>query len=206
MRRILILCVLVACDAASPPVSTVPDAPPPGSPDAQPTSVGGNDTSTFKSGSRLKAHVATYSTSSSDGATFSSTRFLGWIDTMRNEECTPALAADGVYRCLPAAAFGPYYADAACSIPIGISFINANDCNAPKTVKYVALSPPAATCPPPTTGPVLYAAAGSYSFYYAKFASGACSTAIAVGTSYVAVGLGAEVPPSSFAQMTVTQQ
>lgn len=43
----------------------------------------------------------------------------GMFDTLRNEACTPMVAADGVSRCLPTSQSPVlYYADATCSTPI----------------------------------------------------------------------------------------
>lgn len=45
-----------------------------------------------------------------------SRQFLGWHDTVRDVDCSFAVAADGAWRCLPSGAdAGRFFADAACT-------------------------------------------------------------------------------------------
>jgi hypothetical protein len=63
------------------------------------------------SGTRLKARYYV----GADG----SKQFIGWRDTMRNEDCSFATAEAGMVRCLPAVgAYATFYADAGCSQPL----------------------------------------------------------------------------------------
>jgi hypothetical protein len=68
----------------------------------------------YRSGSRIKLQYLT----SVDGA-----RILhGYYDAQLDLLCEPALAADGIFRCLPIGDFAwvtpHYYSDSICSIPI----------------------------------------------------------------------------------------
>jgi hypothetical protein len=65
-----------------------------------------------EAGSRLKANII----KGSDG----SKHYVGTFhDTMRDEDCAFKPAVDGKTRCLPDAVFvGPYFADAACTMPL----------------------------------------------------------------------------------------
>jgi hypothetical protein len=66
------------------------------------------DDDTQQSGARLKA---TY-LEADDG----SRQFLGWRDTLREVDCSFAVAADGTWRCLPSGAdAGRFFADASCT-------------------------------------------------------------------------------------------
>ena len=69
-----------------------------------------------KDGTRLKARYYV----ADDGAR----QFAGWYDTLRGEECSFQMAADGKRRCMPAATVtgGTYYADAACTQPLGYDY------------------------------------------------------------------------------------
>ena len=64
-----------------------------------------------KSGTRLKARYYV----GADG----SKQFVGWRDTMRNEDCGFQKTDDGTLRCLPAPSYVVYYADAGCTQPLG---------------------------------------------------------------------------------------
>jgi hypothetical protein len=110
------MCLMTACsappgggddDAGVPPddAGVRPDATGTGG-DGGPSQLG-----VYESGSRLKMRVGT----SPDGAK----TFLGWRDTMRNEDCGFLPAADGQQRCLPSAAAtyaeDLFWGDAGCS-------------------------------------------------------------------------------------------
>ena len=95
---LLVLSASVACTGTPPGSGGDADLPPD---DGRVTSDGGPDPDggpselgVYESGSRLKMRVGT----SPDGAK----TFLGWRDTMRNEDCAFGVAADGQQRCLPA--------------------------------------------------------------------------------------------------------
>jgi hypothetical protein len=89
-----------------------PDArePGPDAPDARPDG-GPSQLGVYESGARLKMRVGT----TPDGAK----TFLGWRDTMRNEDCAFLTASDGQPRCLPAAAASYaedlFWGDAGCT-------------------------------------------------------------------------------------------
>lgn len=82
-----------------------------------------------ESGSRLKARRYI----GADGAK----EWIGWHDTKRDIHCTTQLADDGKMRCMPAAAAGFYFADAACTQPLGLLL----DCGVPKEVSRYTPSP-----------------------------------------------------------------
>ena len=69
-----------------------------------------------KSGTRLKARHYV----GADG----SKQFVGWRDTMRNEDCTFSKADDGMIRCIPSASYSSDFADAGCSQPLGSGYTN----------------------------------------------------------------------------------
>ncbi|HVV82997.1 MAG TPA: hypothetical protein VHE35_07945 [Kofleriaceae bacterium] len=75
------------------------------------TDAGPSELDVYQSGARLKMRVGT----TPDGAK----TFLGWRDTMRDEDCAFAIAADGAQRCLPGAAAtyttDLFWGDAACT-------------------------------------------------------------------------------------------
>ncbi len=85
-----------------------------------------------KGGTRLKVRYFV----GGDG----SEQAIGFFDTVRRENCTFAVAADGVVRCLPDVAarfstFGHSYADAACTQELSVV---ASGCPVKYTTKAVA--------------------------------------------------------------------
>jgi hypothetical protein len=76
----------------------------------------GDDVAEYTSGTRIRRRMGV----TPDGARM----FLGWRDTMRNEDCSFSLAADGVLRCIPVgyALFVNYYSDAQCTkdLPVAL--------------------------------------------------------------------------------------
>ena len=173
----------------------------PGNGDAGTPSSGGiTDPGTFSSGTRINARVVSTTTTTADGARYTSTWFSGWFDSQRNEVCAPALASDGVTRCLPAASAisTNVYGDSSCTILVALA---ATCGDAPAYVSVLPPAPPAGTCPGTSAGPKLFAAGTAYTSYYAK--SGAtCSgpSILATYTWYAAAG--PEIDPTLFAVMT----
>jgi hypothetical protein len=167
---------------------------------------GGNATGTqapqtWTSGTRIKARTTTTTMSSADGFQLSVTTFGGYFDSTRNEPCAPTPASDGITRCLPAATYaaasGPFYADAACTIVVA----PVTGCN-PPAPKYIAISP-AATCPASTMGTQIFAAGTGQSSYYYKPAATCTGPTTLAGYTFYPIS-GSEISPSSFAAMTVT--
>jgi hypothetical protein len=155
----------------------------------------------FTSGQRIKARSTTTITSTADGAMRSVTTFGGWFDSARNEECTPQLASDGKTRCMPVSipATTDYYADAACTAVLALTLDSS--CT-PSLPMYVRLPVPA-SCPQ-TVGGKLHARGATTTAYYTK--SGANCTGPMTLAGFTWHMVGAEVPASSFAEMTVTTE
>lgn len=152
---------------------------------------------TFSSGTRIKARTTTITMATTDGAQYSFAYFAGWLDSQRNEACTPSLASDGVTRCLPSAGAMGAFADAACSIPAAYYIESCG--SAPPA--YVSV-PPIATCPP-AAGPKLFASGPPTTNYYSKSGT-TCSgpNTIAGWTWYPTSG--PEIDPKLFVAITTT--
>lgn len=73
----------------------------------------------YVSGTRIKARLAT----TADGASM----FRSWYDSELDggTDCWPALAGDGVLRCLPAAGLyaGRYFKDTGCLTPVALAYL-----------------------------------------------------------------------------------
>src|SRR5947208_1305955 len=69
----------------------------------------------FTNGTRLHAQIF------SGPESASAAQQIGWHDTTLGTDCQPAVAADGVQRCLPTGAtVGDVFGDAACSVALGL--------------------------------------------------------------------------------------
>ena len=192
------LSLVVACttappatdDAARPDAaidsSPEPDAPE-APPDARPQRDGGpSQLSVFESGTRLKMRVGT----TPDGAK----TFFGWRDTLRNEDCAFANAADGMVRCLPSTvatySVDLFWADAGCTT----TRLVAAPAGCPMLAGYARS---VTTCPP-NRFVVYVLGARHQGTAYVK--SGATCTAFTGTQDYYL--LGAEVAADSFVAAT----
>lgn len=173
-------------DASTIDGTPVPDAPEP-PPDARPKiDAGPSEMDVFQSGSRLKMRVGT----TPDGAK----TFFGWRDTLRNEDCAFANAADGMVRCLPGASatYSPdvFWGDAACtttrlvSAPAGCPMLNG----------YARA---VSTCAPSRFTIYMLGARHQATVYVKSGAT--CTAFTGTGDYYL---LGAEVPAASFVPAT----
>ncbi|MFT3776543.1 MAG: hypothetical protein QM820_65210 [Minicystis sp.] len=120
-----------------------------------------------------------------------------WFDSMRNEDCSFTLAADGKTRCLPQGSEFRYYADASCATPM---VLLQNACTAPKyatsnTDAACGLDPSAIhiyAIDQPTTPQMIYGKSG-----------GSCFAIGPAAADYAYFTVGAEVPASSFVAATI---
>jgi hypothetical protein len=198
MRTLIALLVVGACTG---PVG--PEGPP--GEDGNAGSAGsagtpGAPAETFTSGQRIKARTITTVTTTDDGAKLTMKSFGGWFDSMRNEPCSPTLAADGKTRCMPAtlSLTGGYYTDAACTIPAVLTFTSDPACS---TIPgYVAV--PATTTCPQTVGAKIYARGAGVTNYYSKSGTTCIGpSSNPIFTVYPTAG--AEISAASFAEMNV---
>lgn len=141
---------------------------------------------------------------SQDGASYVSSGFGGWYDSQRREPCTPGLAADGMYRCLPAV--GGYastsFADSGCTTPVVAVFVSPG-CT-PYPPKYIGLYSAAAACTAATVGPKIYATGSeTTTFYVLGSTCTGPNTNTNMSLSYFSA-TGGEIPPSDFEPMTST--
>lgn len=197
MQRYIVVWFVVACtgpiDREDPDVRDAGTSPPTGE-------SGEDEPSEWTSGSRIKARVTVTSTKTADGAMRSEKYFGGWYDAMRDEVCSPSIAADGKTRCLPQASRTStnYFADAACTVPAVMVY----DCSA-AAPKYLAVYAEAgATCTTNTAGPQLFTVGAKQSIYYSK--GTACNGPTNAGATIAIYPVATPVPASSFAEMTVT--
>jgi hypothetical protein len=164
----------------------------------------------YVSGSRIKARVTTSTTSSADGASYTSSAFAGWYDSSRSEPCDSMIAADGKARCLPTSTGVQtglnFYADASCTQPILMS------------PTQVACSLFPATPPPKyLLGGDVATQAGCYltrvypvtkvatpAGLYHPNGMGICAGPTAPPAGYDFYLGGAEIPAVTFAELTVT--
>jgi hypothetical protein len=141
------------------------------------------------SGSRLKAQYRM----GSDG---SKGYIMGlWHDSQRHEDCTFAMAADGVERCLPSGLGIVAFSDAACTQPLAMD-------NSGCTSKYAIKRDPPTGCN--TVGPAhIYelAAASTVTNIYFQAGTQCISTPAPMGGTLYSVG--AEVPATAFVQGTI---
>jgi hypothetical protein len=148
----------------------------------------GDDVAEYTSGTRIRRRMGT----TPDGAKM----FLGWRDTMRNEDCAFSSAADGALRCIPVgyAFFVNYYSDAQCTKDLPVAL-----CPGAPARGYAIKSvlgcggPPTSTVFPITgihSGPVYYGTGP---------ASCAMTTAPATYTLFT---VGPAIAPTMFQTMT----
>lgn len=144
---------------------------------------GSNQLAIYKSGSRIKLRTL----SSSDGAK----AFLGWHDQDRAEDVRPGKAADGRTRMIPDdAEQALYFGDSSCTVPILMHW--ASNCSRPLAAYFIA-----AAC----TGNTRVFRAGPV-YAGAIFSQGTTCFSQALPAGVTAYSMGAEVPPTDFAEMT----
>jgi hypothetical protein len=72
---------------------------------------------TFRSGTRIRVRTTTTTITTADGASHSVSEFAGWFDRELGEECVPAVASDGLTRCLPKSTVSASkYSDNRCTV------------------------------------------------------------------------------------------
>lgn len=155
---------------------------------------------TFTSGTRIKARTTTTTMSTADGARYAFTQFVGWFDSQRNEECAPAVASDGITRCLPVASAinDTFFDDAACTIPLAIA--SAPGCfTTPRQYVTQPLAAPACT----NAGARVFAAGATHPTYYSKSGTTCTGPSTLPGYTWYAAS-GSELAPTLFAAMTMT--
>ena len=156
--------------------------------DAGPTT----DLDVNKSGTRLKMRVGT----TPDGAR----AFLGWRDTLRNDDCFFQYAADGAQRCLPSGAtIGAFFRDAGCTQALG--FVSLGACPSVPQPKY-ATKYDALCAAANRYGQRIYPVTGIHTGAIFTGSPTGCSATTIPG--YVFYTLGTEVPPTDFAAATET--
>jgi hypothetical protein len=120
-----------------------------------------------------------------------------WFDSMRGEDCTFQLAADGKTRCLPDGTTFRYYADAACATPM---VLMQNTCAPPKY--GTAAVDPTCGLDPSANRVFAIGQATTPMTIYGK--SGASCFAIGpTTTDYQYYAVGAEVTADNFVAATV---
>jgi hypothetical protein len=165
-----------------------------------------------QSGTRLKAKFY--------GGTDGSKEFIGWHDSQRNEDCSVYPALDGTTRCMPTAVTASYYADSNCTQPIALVTVPA--CGAATAPGYVRATGVPSTPPiggghvfpvgsPASLPASAYTVGGTYAadagacgpvFMYSCIAVAAAAWTSVTSTS-TGYTVGAELPPSTFVQMTI---
>jgi hypothetical protein len=140
------------------------------------------------SGSRLKAkrYIGT------DG----SSEFIGWHDSLRNEDCAFRTSGDGQVRCLPSGAgTGSYYSDATCTnaiVPVGPGCVPA----------YVTTAVYGSSCAGLTAETHVFQVGPKFTGANVWTQSGTCTPMPTPSmTDFYAVG--GEVAPSSFVAATL---
>lgn len=173
-------------DAGRGPGTGSADAAPAGAADA---AVGGN-LDLYQSGSRIKMKVLR----TPDGAK----TFQGNYDSQRGEDCSFTYpTADGVMRCLPSIATLSYFSDAACTVPIALTFA----CSQPPP--YVATLTQSCTNLF-VYGPIHAAVPVSPTTYYGKSGT-ACVSLGTPSAQFAFFGIsGPEIPPTSFQSATLS--
>jgi hypothetical protein len=123
-----------------------------------------------------------------------SRQFFGWFDKARNENCSFAIAADGVVRCLPSHAIeARLFSDSSCKQRVAAMSSCAGDGGAPYIVERVPSS-----CSLPArlhvheVGARLTPAA-----VFAEDSAGACER-VPVDRKMMYVAVGAEINPAAF--------
>ncbi|AKV04360.1 hypothetical protein AKJ09_11023 [Labilithrix luteola] len=149
----------------------------------------GEDTNV--SGSRLKRRVY----KGADG----SQQFAGWFDSERNENCDIHTAADGKLRCLPASfvfANSSYFSDSNCAFPI---YIGTKGCTPPAAY---SVDGGGQTCNRGYVIRPIGTAFTSPNFYLKNGAACVSQDASAWLSAYDLYSTGAEIPASSFFEVT----
>jgi hypothetical protein len=146
-----------------------------------------------KNGSRLRVRVW----KGDDGTQLPA----GFFDTARNEACGPALAEDGITRCLPTSTYENrsasqffYFADASCSVHLVA--LTASDCTAPA---YLALS--SSACGVGASYQPLSAIAAPAAVYANQTGSCVQQPNVPAATQWLQAG--ASVPSSAFVAVTL---
>jgi hypothetical protein len=115
-----------------------------------------------------------------------------WFDSMRNETCSFAPAADGMMRCLPEGVQSDVFSDAACTMPL---LIATSGCAAPA----YGLTTDSAMCSTTAGATHVYALGQTMTPTMMYVTSGTqCFPAGPPSTGFTFYGLGAEIPASSF--------
>lgn len=153
-------------------------------------SIGSNQLEIYASGSRIKMRVGV----TADGAK----TFIGWYDSVRNEDCAFMFASDGVRRCIPITleatdvnrptVAGVYFSDSGCSVN---NVVISNTCSAP-TVAF-DYNP---QCP---GGYRVYPIAGEFTQQVYSGTPAACSPVTPGNSDFWTIGQ--EIPASSFQAM-----
>ncbi len=178
---------------------------PPGPPGPAGPAGTGSSPNVETSGSRLKARYTTTTITGSDGSKQTTRNFAGWFDSQRNEPCSVGVAADGKRRCLPSAiSMGGFFADAACTTPLAQTFravtnpaCGGASANAPKYASKASFDPNGCA----VTQLMTLGAKHGGQVYQGSPAF--CSPAN-TGDLYDFYLVGAEVPASSFVEVTMT--
>lgn len=152
----------------------------------------------FESGSRLKVKV--YRAGDAE-------QFLAFRDSLNNELCDTATAADGALRCLPGGGANEVqYTDPGCANPV-VALPISSPCGTPVGGSFAAMSErtPDACAPARRRIFALGAAIATPGQTFTRAGTSTCSPVFnPPGRSYVA--LGAEVPPSSFVKMKQAEE
>jgi hypothetical protein len=138
----------------------------------------------YASGTRLKARWA----ETEDGYR----AFVGWHDAERKGDCRIVTAADGKRRCLPADSLqmGSRFSDASCTKP-AVQVLTGGSCAVPST---------AARFDAASRRTRVYERGAKSATGYFKIGDGACIASNPVNAEDYVVG--AEIPASSFVEMT----
>ncbi len=119
-------------------------------------------------------------------------------DMVERTTCSPTIAEDEVFRCMPygSAIVGSFFGDPSCSIPVGFRTASACDSFVPR---YAGESIPGTACG--STKYVLYEVASEFSgqTYYAS--NGACIATPSMGYKYYSVG--PRIPPETWVSLEI---
>jgi hypothetical protein len=141
------------------------------------------------SGSRLKAKFFT----GEDGSKVYVPGTM--VDTMRGEDCSIQVAADGMTRCLPAPAqTNEYFADMGCTQALALK---PRGCQAPKEITASGI--------PTCAGAKVFSISGRFTGKVYSGSPALCGVPPDPSANWDLYSLGAEIPPSSFVAGTAGQ-